>query len=495
MKAMKALEFVFKFIIQSRVLKRQLENTLSGGQPDQDFRRDVGETLQALNSIMGMRDEILMPTQALALENFSSIFHEPNSIYTDMEMGLIAQDFLKNVVISPLHKHMFEKRFKFVQGIVGGCLFSTCSGRMAILPTIVAILRDHIVRCDDLARCWDLLGDILKRLSHAARLGELDTLESDGYSDVSLLIEHLLQPIVELKVPERMPDHVRGSQLSCVLNMLRLVREEHYSRFIRSLSRQSAHSLALFLHSMFTFMDDLITNNQFPSDWLVMRMLQNEIILSTIQSLSSTLSEKFLVEPAFQFPLWDAFFNLSISYICQSDLQIEQFSDSRRDKILAKPDKRNLMAFQIETMWNELGERQTAFIPSLVGRIQEMALVKEIQVRKLALPIFYKMMEREVATTGQFQQVETELIDSLDRYVNAGRGDREYVRQMDAMLSKLFQASRNKVLQVGGPQLIAKMTQLLTHLLSLRNVKAGDEFREERASCLNNLLNFYMSIG
>ena len=174
-----------------------------------------------------------------------------------------------------------------------------------------------------------------------------------------------------------------GTLTSCFLGLLRLMKEEHYKRYLDSFGKDRQR-LADFLSSVFNLFLRLIKDNAFPSDWMVMRMLQNEVILAAVQSLSTALTEHFLTNQSFNQSLWKSFFQLSVKFLCQDDLQVERFSDTKRDKILSKyQDRRGFMAYQISANWQELGENQAAFVPDLIDSLQEMALVPEVQLRKV----------------------------------------------------------------------------------------------------------------
>lgn len=183
--------------------------------------------------------------------------------------------------------------------------------------------------------------------------------------------------------------------LACLLGLLHLMNDasikskthnradrDPYKAYLAALG--SKKDLAHFLMSIFQVFKGLVTRNALPADWIVMRMLQNDIILNTVQFLSEAVRSAFLSGTDFHFELWDSFFQLSVAYLTQSNLQLEEFTEVKRDKILAKHgDKRELMAYQIVSMWQELGAHQIRFIPSLVGPLLQMALVPETQLRKV----------------------------------------------------------------------------------------------------------------
>lgn len=123
-----------------------------------------------------------------------------------------------------------------------------------------------------------------------------------------------------------------------------------------------------------------------------------------------------------------------MDYLTQSSLQLEQFSEVKREKIIEKyGDMRVLMGFQILSMWSQLGEHKLHFIPSMVGPFLEVTLVPEIELRKATLHIFFDMMECEQKSRGNFRQVESELIDKLDILISENKGDDEYRQLFNTM--------------------------------------------------------------
>lgn len=156
--------------------------------------------------------------------------------------------------------------------------------------------------------------------------------------------------------------------------------------------------------------------------------------------------------------MWSNYFNLAVAYLTQQSLQLEQFSEVKREKIVERyGDMRVLMGFQILSMWSHLGkyesepncpslvilishffylilgENKLHFIPSMVGPFLEVTLVPESELRKATLHIFFDMMECEQKARGNFRQVESELIDKLDILVSENKGDDEYRRLFNTM--------------------------------------------------------------
>ena len=112
---------------------------------------------------------------------------------------------------------------------------------------------------------------------------------------------------------------------------------------------------------------------------------------------------------------------------------------------------------------------------------------------QLALPIFYDMMEHDVEQHGNFKLVEDAITEKLDQLVTAGRGDMEYRQLFESVLTEKCQKSRYAHIQERGPLMTKNITDLMTRLLHLRNVPPGDDYRDERASCMYDLLRFYQA--
>jgi dedicator of cytokinesis protein 3 len=170
-------------------------------------------------------------------------------------------------------------------------------------------------------------------------------------------------------------------------------------------------------------------------------MVFNHVILCSMQELSMTLITDFLDNEAignfgsFDVQLWNSYFSLSVSFLTQECLQLETFSDRKREAILDKyADMRVLMGFQILSMWEKLSDLKIHFIPSMVAPFLEVTLVPEKELRTATLPIFYDMIDAEFKSSGSFQSVECNLIDKLDMLVGEeNKGDDGFKQLFMAM--------------------------------------------------------------
>lgn len=231
---------------------------------------------------------------------------------------------------------------------------------------------------------------------------------------------------------------IQGGIVAGLVGLLQLLDEFHYKRLWETIMGPTHDRKPLkdFLMRVFLVFRNLVKQQVFPPDWLIIRMVTNNVILKSLQELAQPLAFKFLDTRGgyFDKELWTSYFNLAVDYLTQSSLQLEQFSEVKREKIIEKyGDMRVLMGFQILSMWSQLGEHKLHFIPSMVGPFLEVTLVPEIELRKATLHIFFDMMECEQKSRGNFRQVESELIDKLDILISENKGDDEYRQLFNTM--------------------------------------------------------------
>lgn len=90
----------------------------------------------------------------------------------------------------------------------------------------------------------------------------------------------------------------QGPLVACLMGLLQLLDEYHYKRLWEEHGERKSLK-ELLLKVFFVFMD-LVRTDVFSPDWLVMKMLVNQILLESLQELAQPLVFKFL-EPSYQF--------------------------------------------------------------------------------------------------------------------------------------------------------------------------------------------------
>ncbi|OBS65959.1 hypothetical protein A6R68_05501, partial [Neotoma lepida] len=155
-------------------------------------------------------------------------------------------------------------------------------------------------------------------------------------------------------------------------------------------------------------------------------------------------------QASFELQLWNNYFHLAVAFLTHESLQLETFSEAKRNKIVKKyGDMRKEIGFRIRDMWYNLGPHKIKFIPSMVGPILEVTLTPEVELRKATIPIFFDMMQL------------------------------------------LEHCRKHKYLSSSGEVFALLVSSLLENLLDYRTIVMHDESKENRMSCTVNVLNFY----
>ncbi|XP_040008836.1 dedicator of cytokinesis protein 4b [Xiphias gladius] len=344
----------------------------------------------------------------------------------------------------------------------------------------------------------DTLFGILDESSQRYGLKVFDSLEPVVSEEVELIVESLLGVLLRtiLEISNRPQSagpamrlqfqDVTGEFVACLLALLRQMSDRHYQQLLQAFS--SKDDLRDFLLQIFTVFRILIRPEMFPKDWTVMRLVTNNVIITTVLYLSDALRKNFLSDK-FDYKVWDSYFYLSVIFINQPCLQLESFSPSKRKKILEKyGDMRVMMGCEIFSMWQNLGEHKLNFIPAMIGPFLEVTLVPQPDLRNVMIPIFHDMMDWEQRRSGNFKQVEAKLIDKLDSLMSEGKGDETYRELFNSILLKKIE---RETWRESGISLIATVTRLMERLLDYRDCMKLGEVDGKKIGCTVSLLNFY----
>ncbi|XP_033610429.1 dedicator of cytokinesis protein 3 isoform X2 [Cryptotermes secundus] len=485
-KCFRSLEYIFKFIIQSRLLFSRA----TGGQYEDSFKKDLYSVFTALNKMLAMSSDVILPTQVALLHSISAVYEQLTDVLPVLKITKLATAMLESLP-RELPPQLTQAKLTAIRNMVTSKLFTDDESRNLLLSTSCKHLRVHLAHRDELRLCTEILGEILSFLFKQRQAQEQGKVNNCLHHDVEVLCLTTLDMLIQtvLIIIDRSAP-VLGCLVACLIGLLQLVDEFHYKRLWEELADRKPKKD--FLLRVFLVFRDLVKQEVFSPDWLVIKMVANNVMLNALQELAQPLVFNFLDSRChFDKQLWGNYFNLAVAFLTQPSLQLEKFSEVKREKIIEKyGDMRVLMGFQILSMWSNLGEHKINFIPSMVGPFLEVTLVPESELRKATLHIFFDMMECEQKYHGNFKQVESELIDKLDILISENKGDDEYRQLFNTMLLDRVQ-SEDPAWKESGAAFISSVTRLLERLLDYRSVIQGDENRDKRMSCTVNLLNFY----
>uniref|UniRef100_A0A4W5NXT0 Dedicator of cytokinesis 3 n=1 Tax=Hucho hucho TaxID=62062 RepID=A0A4W5NXT0_9TELE len=504
--AMRALEYLLKFIIQSRILYSRA----TCGMEEEQFRASIQELFQSIRFVLSLdsrSSETLIFTQAALLNSFPAIFDELLQMFTVQEVAEFVRGTLGSMP-STVHigQSMDVVKLQSIARTVDSRLFSFPESRRILLPVVLHHIHLHLRQQKELLICSGILSSIFSII----KTSSLDTpVQEEIEMMVESLLDVLLQTLLAIMSKSQSQEAVRGQRcpqctaeitgeyVSCLLSLLRQMSDIHFQHLLDNF--QSKEELKEFLLKIFCVFRNLMKLSVFPRDWNVMRLLTSNIIVTTAQYLSPALNKNF-TEADFDFKVWNSYFSLAVLYINQPSLQLESTTPAKRKNVLDKyGDMRVMMAYELFSMWQNLGENKIHFIPGMIGPFLGVTLVPQGEVRNIMIPIFHDMMDWEQRKNGNFKQVEAELIDKLDSLVSEGKGDENY-RELFSLLTQLFgpypsllEKIEQETWRETGISFVTSVTRLMERLLDYRDCMKGDETENKKIGCTVNLLNFYKS--
>ncbi|MGH0170772.1 UNVERIFIED_CONTAM: hypothetical protein FKN15_061071 [Acipenser sinensis] len=520
--ALKALKYLSRFIVQSRILYLRFYGNSEDGD---DFNNSIRKLFFSFNILMDQPLEEAVKIKGATLKYLPAIVNDLQHVFDPCELSVLLTKFIESIPDFQLVRQKLGCMCKIVESD----LFKQ-PGRDVLLPLMTDQLSgqlDDRSQKPDYEACSQLLSNILEVLDRKD--------VGSCRAHVQLIMERLLRRV---------------------------------NRTIICMSRPSP--LIDFLMETFIMFKDLIGKNVFPNDWMIMNLLQIRqvkfyimVFLRAINQFADVLNKYFLDEANFELQLWNNYFHLTVAFLTHKSLQLETFSQEKRNKIISKyGDMRKEIGFTIRDMWYNLGPHKMKFIPAMVGSILEVTLVPEPDLRKATIPIFFDMMqcehnssssrsfqalnetetmivvdilllfsffqcphkmkfipamvgsilevtlvpepdlrkatipiffdmmqcEHNSSSSRSFQAFENELIMKLDQEVEGGRGDEQYKVLLEKTL--LEHCRRHRYLASSGETFVLLLSSLLENLLAYRTI-THDESPEHRMSCTVNVLNFY----
>ncbi|KAI8491205.1 Dedicator of cytokinesis protein 3 [Branchiostoma belcheri] len=426
------------------------------------------------------------------LKYFHSIYDELLRLFDLREVAKFVANAVDSIPLDHNLTLLNQTKLKCVEHTIKANIFRQTASRAILLPTCLRHLSHHMRQKQELKLGVAAVGDIIiliQELSHDQSMSGV------VQENVQLLVDSLLELMFQGVMTIDRTGEVAVRPL-CVMpdRLLGLMNEEHYRCLLEGLTDRK--KLRDFLLRIFIVFRELVKQDHFP---------RTGVVLTALQYFSQALTETFLF--MFDQQLWSSYFGLAVAFLTQASLQLESFTEPKRNKILEKySDMRVPMGFEILSMWQSLvlmweplkqgasrkrktpgsqdagnrtcvGEHKLNFLPGMVGSFLEISLVPETELRKALIPVFHDMMECEQATRGSFKEVECEMIDKLDILISQDKGDDEYRELFHSILLDRVQVENAEWQETAG-SFVNSMTRLLERLLDYRHVMKGSENRD-----------------
>ncbi|XP_057212417.1 dedicator of cytokinesis protein 5 [Triplophysa rosa] len=474
--ALKAFKYLFRFIVQSRILYlRFYGKSEDGGQ----FLDSIRTLFLSISNLMDRPLDEGVKIKAAVLKYLPTIINDLQKVFDPVELSIQLAKFIESIP----DFQMVRQKLGCLVKIVESDLFKLPDCRDVLLPLIADQLSgqlDDRSNKPDLEACVQLLSTVLDTLD-LKNIGP-----TSGH--VKLIVDRLLRRVNRTVINLSLDSPLIGHYLACMTAVLKQMEDTHYAQYISTF--KTRQDIIDFLMETFIMFKNLM-GNVFPPDWMIMNLLQMKVFLRAIDQYSDVLNKYFLDAAHFHLQLWNNYFHLIVAFLTHKSLQLESFSLEKRNKILNKyGDMRKSIGFKLGDMWYNLGPHKMKFIPAMVGPILEATLVPEPDLRKATIPIFFDMMqcEHHFSANHTFQTFENELITKLDQEVEGGQGDEQYKILLEKTL--LEHCRKHRYLSQSGEALALLLSSLLENLLAYRTI-THDESPELRMSCTVNVLNFY----
>uniref|UniRef100_A0A665TZ21 Dedicator of cytokinesis 5 n=1 Tax=Echeneis naucrates TaxID=173247 RepID=A0A665TZ21_ECHNA len=471
--ALKALKYLFRFIVQSRVLYLRFYGNSEDGDA---FFNSIRTLFLSFNTLMDRPLDEGVKIKGAILKYLPSIINDIQTVFDPVELSILLAKFIESIPDSQLVRQKLGCMCKMVESD----LFRQPDCRDVLLPLVTdqlsGQLDDHSSK-PDYEACVQLLSTVLDNLDRK------DVGPTRGH--VQLIMERLLRRVNRTVISMDRSSPLIGHYLACMTAILKQMDDMHYAHYIGTF--KTRQDIIDFLMETFIMFKDLM-GNVFPVDWMVMNLVQMQVFLRAINQYSDVLNMYFLDQAHFHLQLWNNYFHLTVAFLTHKKLQLESFSQEKRNKILNKyGDMRKTIGFKIRDMWYNLGPHKMKFIPAMVGPILEVTLVPQPELRKATIPIFFDMMqcEHNFSPGRTFEKFENELITKLDQEVEGGQGDEQYKALLEKTL--LEHCRRHRYLSQSGEELALLLSSLLENLLAYRTI-THDESPEHRMSCTVNVL-------
>ncbi|ELK25060.1 Dedicator of cytokinesis protein 3 [Myotis davidii] len=225
--AMRALEYLFKFIVQSRILYSRA----TCGMEEEQFRASIQDLFHSIRFVLSLdsrNSETLLFTQAALLNSFPTIFDELLQMFTVQEVAEFVRGTLGSMP-STVHigQSMDVVKLQSIARTVDSRLFSFSESRRILLPVVLHHIHLHLRQQKELLICSGILGSIFS-------IVKTSSLEADVMEEVEMMVESLLDVLLQTLLTIMSKSHAQeaGEYVSCLLSLLRQMCDTHYQHLL-----------------------------------------------------------------------------------------------------------------------------------------------------------------------------------------------------------------------------------------------------------------------
>ncbi|KTF79640.1 hypothetical protein cypCar_00045569, partial [Cyprinus carpio] len=154
---LKATEYIFKYIIQSR----RLFALATGGQNEEEFRCCMHELFMSIRFFLSQENKGSRPitqTQAVFLQSFPAVYGELLKLFTLREVATFIRETLGSLPTASQADCPLEAvRLHCIAKTVESQLYTNPESRCILLPVVLRLLQAHMQEQRDLVMCAHIL--------------------------------------------------------------------------------------------------------------------------------------------------------------------------------------------------------------------------------------------------------------------------------------------------------------------------------------------------
>ncbi|KAF8521278.1 cytoplasmic protein [Hysterangium stoloniferum] len=292
----------------------------------------------------------------------------------------------------------------------------------------------------------------------------------------------------------------------------------HLSNFLETtLDIQGKDNFVFLLSKFFKMATSILNNEAWPKNWLNLDVLAHKVLLKIVDPIAELLIRDFVPEheSSFEFNanLWREAFYMLLKLLSSDQLVIEDFSPQKRRAVWRLSGEiRGEGAVILLKLWEALGWPEAisadagsliryggyqVSLHALVGHVVNLCLSKHDLLRAHSTQILYSMIVSEHHLSGQFDDIENEVVTKLDSlFMSDSKGDDISRAFFIGQLRHLFDNSPvDDALRQRVARFLESVDLFLELLLNVRALPEGEEFQDDRVIATLRLMNFIRRIG
>lgn len=518
-KCFKTIKYVFQFIVQSKLLFSKA----TGEQNDEHFLADLRRLFHLFELLLSYNDPKLVPIQVTFLESFPGTIEQLVKVLSPIELAKVLTSLAGSVGFI-LPQPLARAKLVFMLGTANSGIIRNQEVRLHVIDNFCKHLDVYIKHSQELELCCEVLGSLVVKIHDyhwpsiyqlhqlaskptqdgplpkskpIMTVGEMNLVSLNGQSqssglDVTALnltkelepIMNLMNPLLSL-IDRLMKDYTIGREVvqrysACLLTILKLMSKQSYEKFMKK-RRVGYPELCNIFRS---------SRSMYHRDWSVMQLTSHCIMEHPINEIFRDI--KIKSDSCSLTKQLSSYINLIVDYITHPSLQLEVFSERKRNFILSVfGDLRLKYAAQLVKFWNELTKSNISdLIPTSLQPLLDASLLPNEPLQHALIPVFYDIIDAEEFKKSNSRQFERCFIDLLDLFMNLDRGNDEFVENFKQIMKDLIKG-KSPSWEQRGFVMVDSFVELMHLLIKYRKSIEINENQSKKMSCLVDLLNFY----